>query len=756
MFSGNEKRWSKLALLLVFSVTVVCCFRIYKLDFNYDFESFFPTNDPDLAFYDHHRKLFESDNDFLLIAIQNDKGIFKETFLQNLHSCTQEIKELSDVTQIQSPTTLARLINGPLGPIEVPYVHFDNPKMYFYDSLSVFREQHLVGTFFSDSLPAVCMFIKHTPYLSKVKSDSLLQQIETIVDDYAFNEVHYAGRVHGQHYYIKKIKKEMIVFMIASFLLVLAFLVWTFRNWRAVIVPLVVVLLSMGWLFGIMAHLETGIDVIATIIPTILFVVGMSDSIHFFTRYFDLIRNNHSVISSVKTTIKEVGKATFLTSLTTAIGFATLTTASIMPVKRFGVLTSSGVFIAFLLTYLIVPSTFILFGKKSLPKRRNVQYQWRKVLNKIFYFIIKRQKAIMIGSIALFVVSVIGLLNVRVDSFLLEDLSKKDEIRQSYSYIEDVFAGARPFELAIYVDSNRGESFLHYEHLKKINEVERYLQSEYGVNALLSVNVLIKNINRLQHGGYLAHYRFPENEREFNKCKKMLMKYGRQLGVKQLISEDGKYLRITGKIKDYGAVKTKEKNKELSQFIEKNVALEAQHKVTGMATLVNKNIEYLIHNLLIGLGFSFLMVSLIMAFIYRSFWMVIISLVPNILPILMISSILGVANIHLNATTSIVFTIAFGIAVDDTIHFLSKLKSDLQKFKSPVYALRNTFLTTGRALIVTTLILSGGFLTLMASGFNSIFKIGLLISLTLIFALVIDLLWLPVLILRWKRGYRGN
>jgi predicted RND superfamily exporter protein len=206
-------------------------------------------------------------------------------------------------------------------------------------------------------------------------------------------------------------------------------------------------------------------------------------------------------------------------------------------------------------------------------------------------------------------------------------------------------------------------------------------------------------------------------------------------------------MRISGLIPDLGNIVVSAKNKELKSFLK---TMESQNlidfKITGTAHLFDKNIRYMSVSLVKGLSISILLIALIMGLVYKSFTILIISVVANIFPLLIVASVMGYFGIELKTSTSIIFTIAFGIAVDDTIHYLGKFKYELNKGKSKVIALKTAYLTTGKAMILTTLILCSGFLLLVFSTFAGTYYMGILMSITLFVALIADLTLLPILI----------
>jgi predicted RND superfamily exporter protein len=285
--------------------------------------------------------------------------------------------------------------------------------------------------------------------------------------------------------------------------------------------------------------------------------------------------------------------------------------------------------------------------------------------------------------------------------------------------------------------------------------VDAYLESEYGVGNLMSPARLVQYANQAKNAGNLNYLHVPESERELKRLVK-LMERGSTGGLAPLdyfIDREKGYVRISGQVADAGRKLYDRKNEELMAWLKSDLSTAPfKAKVTGTAHLIDVNNDALSINMIKGLGIAFLVIAVIVGIMYKSLKMVVISLIPNMLPLLMISAIMGFFGIYLKVSTSIIFTIAFGIAVDDTIHFLSKFRIQLAKGRTWQYALKRTYLSTGKAIVVTTLILCAGFLTLVFSDFLGTFYIGLLISLTLAFAVLSDLFLLPVLIIMAHRS----
>lgn len=744
----QEKKIKIYCILLLIAIAGLTSFFIHragKLEFDYNFENYFPANDNDPEFFFDFREKFGSDNDFVFIAIENCEGIFQKEFLQKVKSLSDSLPALRFVEMVQSPVNFKSPVISEMGLFEIPFLHIENPEQYASDSSRIYKTEWLVNSFFSGDAKALTVVVKNKGMLAKSKSDTLLFVIENLLAEYDFDNYHLAGRIHAQHHFLKKMEREIFLFFFASLALVIILLFITFRSAWGITFPVIAVLTSIAWLFGLMNIAGKSLDLMSSLIPTIIFVVGMSDVIHIISKYLEEIKNGKQKKEAIKTTVKDIGLSTFLTSFTTAVGFLSLVTSGIIPIRQFGLYSSLGVCIAFITAYLVLPPLLLLMKK---PEIKNIPHKsWDKMLHGSFLKIIRYRKPILIVSILLFIISLPGIKNIKVNNFLLEDLSDEDEFKKEYLYFEKKFSGARPFEMGLWLnDSSR--SFFDFDILHQLEKIEIFLKKDYRAGFLISPLTLVKSANQALNGGLISEYRLPESEAQMNEVRKVLKRITGREEMKQVLTEDKRFCRISGKMPDYGGYAIKYKNIALDSFMRKNTDVSLiNYKITGTASLIDKNNELLAENMIYGLLFAILIVALIFGIVYGSVKILIIALLINILPLAMIAGLMGFSGIDLKISTSIVFTIAFGIAVDDTIHFLSRMKLEMRKGKSRIYAMKRAYISTGKALILTTIILSGGFLTLIMSGFASSYYIGLLVSLALVFALAGDMILLPALLM---------
>ena len=724
------KHIAKITLAVIGLLTLFFGYQLTKITFDYDFENFFPKDDEDTAFFTEYRERFSSDNDFVLIGLEAESSIFAENFQKKTQEFIQKLEKLPYTTHVMS------VYNLPGG------FAYENT----LDSSRIFKYRSLTQPFVADDASSLAILLTHDALLSKNKCDTLANELLQLKAQSDFKNIHLAGRCIAQKYYIETSQIELATFLGMGVILLIIILFFTFRTLWGVMIPLIVVMLSMLWTIGIMTLMGEPVNLLLTTLPTIIFVVGVSDVIHIVSRYLDLIRAGEPNLNAIKQAFKEVGLATLLTSITTAVGFLTLLVAKIEPIKDFGLYTAIGVMVAYVLAFTLLPAILILGNP---PNNKAVEFGglfWRKNLSWLLRLVLKRKKATILLSVLFLGISLFGTLNLRVRNVMLEDITDENPLKQSFNFFDENYAGVRPFEMQISV-TDSSKDVLDKAVLLEIEKLEDFLLNKYGVKNIISPVYLVKT----------AHFvsSFSTEEVEFPSSKfklKQIEKSIKEQAPKGFFTGNYRKARLSGRVQDLGNVHFQEKNKLLNAFIQDSISKDViQLKLTGSAELLDKNNRTLSMSLLQGLLLAFGVVILLVGLIYKSFKMAFIALIPNMLPLLMIGAIIAFSGIQIKVSTSIIFTIAFGIAVDDTLHFINKLKIELNKGKPLGLAVRTTFLSAGKAIIITSIILITGFISLIASSFLSTFYVGLLVSLTLLFAVVIDLTLLPLLILRFYR-----
>jgi predicted RND superfamily exporter protein len=731
-------------LAFVLGFSIICGFKITKLDFDYDFEAFFPNEDNELELYNNYRETFEYDNEFVLIALENKSGIFRKDFLKKVDALTKDLAQIEHIKKVTSPTNLKHLSLGGIVPMQSTVLHWNDPELYKDDSTAIYKSGEMVGSFFPKNAKSLTIFIKTDDELSKKKSDTLCERILKVINKQKFDEIHYVGRIFGQRVYLDNIRTEFLYFIGISFALVIFFLWLSFRSLYGIVVPILIVAISAFWTLGIMAILGKPIDIMTTMLPTMVFIAGMSDVVHFFSKYFEELAKGTEKNKIYPLILKEVGFPTFLTLITTVVGFLSLLFSSMKPIRDFGIYTSVGVTIAFILTYTLLPALLYFFTPTKLVSVHGHNNKTNNLMRKGLFWIFRNQKTILVVTSVVLILSAIGITKIRVNNLLLEDLSNKVKIKQDFNFFDKEYSGVRPLEIQINI--RNGKQVWDYDVITELNNIDEFIKKEYGAGFLYSPAAVVRGIYKASIPDASGNTPFP-NKEDYEEIAKELKANKKNKELKRLVASDFKRARITSKIADMGSEKIALHNQALKEFIKTNVRnRDIELKITGAAYLIDRNNEYMVNNMTQGFVFSIIVIAILTYFLHRSWRMVLVFILPNVIPLLIIAGIMGFAGIELKAATSLVFSIAFGIATDDTIHFISRLKIELGYGKSLMYAFKRTYFETGKPILLTTFILMGGFVSLMISDFSSTFYFGFLICITIIIAVLADIFLLPVLL----------
>jgi hypothetical protein len=513
---------------------------------------------------------------------------------------------------------------------------------------------------------------------------------------------------------------------------------------------MVAVLLSLVWILGLMGAMGQHINLISNLMIPIMFVVGTSDVIHLTTKYLNELRAGKSRQEAMSLTLKEIGIAIFLTSVTTAIGFASLLVSKVPPIQSFGLFAAIGVMFTFLISIILLPSALLrlpsgLFLKSEALENNPI---WERMMMRVYLLTARRGRLIawIFGGVLL----LCGLFIFRIptDTYLIEDIGKNDPIRKSMEFFEEKSYGLRPFELGIHV-LPEGKEIMDRDVLLELDRIETWLSEQAKFSPFLSPAALVRETNYLYNYGRDRYRKIPDTQSEINELVGLTQLNAGNGFLRRVVSEDRRMGRISARLPDIGTDAFEVLYQDLDAYIQANCDTSLfSYRPTGHAFLTEHNLIYIRRSLLGGLGIAFVIVGLIMGLLFRSWKMLLVSMIPNVIPLILTGGVMGLFGITLSASTALVFVIAFGIAVDDTIHFLTRYRLEISQGRPVDVAIRNTMLGTGKAMLITSFILMGGFVILVASDFGGTWSTGLFTALTIVFALFADLLLLPIM-LRW-------
>ncbi len=728
---------SKWGVWLGLLLTIVALFFLPQLRIAYEFNDMLSKNSETSKILEAFQADFESTESVIQIAFVQESGIFDYDFLSRYHRVYNEVKEGPHIKQVVGLTTVTENVRTGRMVTKVPWLHWEHAELYRGDSVRIFTQSPLVGIFLAEDAQSVILRLVPKDGLTKTEADAMVSDLYAIVAAQNFDAVHYAGRLIGQHYIVEKMEGEVVKFGIVAFFLLCVFLWLTFRSAFGLWVPVAIVVITLIWTLGILTGVGKSLGLLTNIMPTIVLVVGISDVIHLLSGFLDLRRNGYSRKAAVYLAFRRIGWATLLTSVTTAIGFITLLTAPIPALNEFGVFTALGVVLALIVTFLFVPGLLLFPKRVPIESKVSADGFWHKPLNALFYWTLRCRKALVYIPLLLLPVLFVGLSQLKVDNYFLDDLPKGDAHRADFEFFESKYGGIRLVDF--YAKTKSGTTVMKTEVLEELQRLDSLLITTFGVNKILSLPTLVTQYHHEQEKLNTISHNVEHSITVPNSVLQSRV-------FRTVINESQNAVRSTLEIPDIGGAKMLLLEEDLKQIFEQEFQW-LDIAITGFGHEVDVSNREVVAQMVLGLLLAFLLVGLLMGGLFRSIQMVVIAIVVNLLPLAIIAAIMGYTGIDLKITTAIVFTIIFGIAVDDTIHYLAKFKSLLQQGYSPAIALRRTSVATGKALVITTMVLLGGFVTLTFSGFTSIFYIGLLVSMALVFALAIDLTLLPVFLM---------
>ncbi|TVZ53025.1 efflux RND transporter permease subunit [Dokdonia sp. Hel_I_53] len=748
-------------LLLITGITVFLGFQWQHMRFTYTEANLLPDDHEVNLEYNAFLDKFGEEGNLVVLGIQND-SLFTPKMLSAWNALSSQIAESPAVTLTLSLEDLKVLKK-----MEDPQ-RFDLEPFMSNRTLTAQIAKNYKEKLFND-LPFYrdLIYNKETGtvrsaiYLDKAIINTAARRdfiVEDLVPAIKQFEKKYGIKVRTSGMpYIRTLNAQNIVDEIGLFvgaaLLVTSFIFFFFfRSYRATFISMITVIIGVMWAFGFLGLLGYEITVLTALIPPLIIVIGIPNCIFLINKYQQEYKNHGNQVKALQRVITKVGNATLMTNITTASGFATFILTESSLLKEFGVVASINIIAIFLLCLLIIP---IIYSYMSPPKDKHLKHlgkNWMEgFVNWMEKMVRNRRIAIYITSVFLLALSIIGIYQIRVSGSLIEDMPKKTGFYKDIKFFEEEFDGIMPLEILI--DTKRKQGVMKLSTLKRMDELSITIEEQPELSAPISIVNLVKYAKQAYFNGNPKYYQLPtSNERNF------ILPYAKSFNNEKnlmgaYVDSTGQYARITTFMKDVGTDKMERAEENIQLKIDKLFPKDRYDvTMTGKALVFQKGTDYLVMNLVISLSLAILLIALFMAWMFKSLRMIIVSLVPNLLPLLVTAGMMGFIGVPIKPSTILVFSIAFGISVDDTIHFLAKYRQELKankwKIKKSVYgALRET----GVSMFYTSIVLFFGFSVFMISSFGGTVALGGLVSATLLFAMLANLLLLPSLLLSLEK-----
>lgn len=566
-------------------------------------------------------------------------------------------------------------------------------------------------------------------------------------------------RVSGMPYIrtlnAKSITDEISLFIGASLLVTSLIFFFFFRSFRATLISITIVVIGVMWTFGLLGLFHYEITVLTALVPSLVIVIGIPNCIFLTNKYQQEYSAHGNKARALQRVITKVGTATLMTNLTTAAGFATFIITNSELLKEFGIISSLSIISLFFLCLIVIP---IYYSYQPVPKAKHLEHLSRNYTKVFMNWIEKtvkyNRRYVYVVAIFLFLVSSIGAFKIKTSGSLIEDMPKNTGFYKDILFFENEFEGIMPLEIT--VDTKRKKGVMKLSTLRKMDDFQETIEEIPELSKPISILNLVKYSKQAYYNGNPEYYELPTSQEQsfILSYAKNATKNSKDNLMKSYVDSTGQVARITTFMRDIGTgnmakIETKlwEKANKIFPKDRYNVVM------TGKALVFEKGTKYLLDNLVSSLLFAVFLISLLMIFMFRSFKMVVISLIPNLLPLMITAGLMGYFGIPLKPSTILVFSIAFGLSVDDTIHFLAQYRQELTrnnwKIKKSVFA---TLKEAGISMFYTSVVLFAGFSVFMLSDFGGTIALGGLVAITLAFGMLSNLMLLPCLVLTLNKS----
>ena len=768
----NSKGWDIFArlilrnriffLVFIFISTLLLSTQWKNLKFSYSEANLMPKDHPFNLAYDNFVDIFGEEGNLLIIAV-NDSSLFKKNNFNSWIELSQSFKNKKEV-------------NNVIHVGNIPVISKDKIKKEFtVDSIlnNSFKSDYKVEEFknilFQDfPFYENILFNKKSEtiqtaiYLDK-KVVNNIERIEFINEDFIplieefEKETNLDVKISGMPYIrtmnAQNIMDEIGKFVVIAIIVTIFIFFFFFRSYRATLITFSVVVTGVMWALGILGFLEFEITVLTALIPPLIIVIGVPNCIFLINKYQHEVKKHGNQARSLQRVISKIGNATLMTNITTACGFATFILTDSQILKEFGTVASINIMVIFILSILLIP---IIYSFLPLPKKKHLNHLNNDWLNTFVGFLSntvkKKRILVFIISILCLCISIIGINKIEISGNLIEDMPKKSGFVKDIKFFEKEFKGILPLEIMI--DSRRKNGMIRLGNIKRMNDFHEHILRIPELSSPISIVNLSKFIKQSFYNGNPKYFQLPSSQ-ENTFISTYVKNSNLNIGENNsYINENGQIARITTMIGEIDTERMEGIEASLIKGIELYFPSERfDVTLTGKTLGYLKGTKFLIKNLLISLFLAILLISLMITYLFRSYKMVIISLIPNILPLLFTAGVMGFFNIPIKPSTILVFSIAFGISVDDTIHFLVKYRQELiannWKIRKSVFA---SLRETGISMFYTSIVLFFGFSVFMTSSYGGTIALGGLVSTTLLFAMLANLVLLPSLLISLEKS----
>lgn len=757
-------------LVVLLLSTIAMGYLASKVKMSYEFTNAIPTDNPKYQAYQKFKAMFGEDGTMLAIGFDKD-NVFRPDFLQRMITWEASLKRIDGVENVLGITSAVNIIKQETDsssklvsrPIFTKEILSSNPDTAIQEFLNLpFYKNLLYNPETSSYLTAV--------YINKDKLKSearvgIVKEIQQVTDAFAQQqkiEVHYSGLPLIRTLFAESVKFEMNLILLVSILLTAVILYLFFRSFTAVFFSLNVVLAGVVWALGLLVLFGYKITLLSALIAPLIVVIGIPNCIYFLNKYhtqYNIYKDREKALLEM---VSRMGIVTLFTNLTAAIGFGVFYFTKSQILKEFGLVSGISIIVIFFISLFAIPA---IFSFLAAPKEKHTKYLENKYLTQLLlkfeYWVLEHRRFIYSFWIVLLALAAVGMYRLKSVGHIVDDLPKKNTIYSDLKYFESRFKGVMPLEIVI--DCKKKQGAVSLPTLKKLDELTQVLSLQPEIAKPLSMVEAVKFARQAYYDGDSTSYGVPNSfdvafllpylRMKADPSKSQMSKL-----VSSFTDSSKRFARLSVSMMDVGSVRLPQildtiNKQALEIFDTSKYSIE----YTGTSVVFLEGSKFIIKSLTDSLLLALVMIVFCMAFLFRSWRIVLISIVTNVIPLAITAGVMGLFNIPLKPSTVLVFSIALGIAIDVTIRFLVNYKQDLPVYNYQIKeTVQATIKETGISIIYTSLILAGGFIVFLVSQFDGTKALGFLTALTLLLAMITNLTLLPALLVWFDRPGKAD
>ncbi|MFM8349406.1 MAG: efflux RND transporter permease subunit [Bacteroidota bacterium] len=765
-----------LLLAVILVITAFMGYHASRVEMSYDFNQTVPPEDPDMVFLKNFRKQFGEDGNVIAIGMK-DSALFTLANFNRFELFCNKARQVDGVNEVLSLPRVRILVKDtaqdrfrldPLFPESVT-------SQQSLDSLmEVFRGQRFyAGQLVNDRNGAAMMLVSvQREFITSAKrvglTNSLLTLGEEFTKDTGIN-LHFAGLPFIRTQVAEQVRKELSFFLYLSALVTGIIMLLFFRSIRAVLFSLFMIGIVVVWTLGSLALFGFRITMLSGLIPPVIVTIGITNAIYLLNKYHVEFSRHANKMEAIRVVVQKMGLATFLTNLTVAIGFLTLLATDIPVLREFGIVAGLNIIVLFVVSLVMIPGILTWMPEPSAKHLKHLNFKrLASFVKSIGSLVSYDRKAIYVSSIVLAVLSTIGMLQLNSVSFMVDDIPEESQIKRDLRFFEENFSGIMPLELVVELQTKRRRPLLD---VKSIQAIDRFESSLDSVNVLSRPISLISFIKASKQGFYNNNpdrYDLPSRQEAGFIMRYMKGQSDNSGLFRSFVDSTFSKMRISMQMADIGSDRMdslirnfiQPRSEQLVAELKENLKSEtdsASVGITGSSKIFIKGNSFLINNLTESLVLACILITLSMAFLFANVRMILISLIPNLLALMITAGLMGYFGIPLKASTALIFSITFGISVDNSIRFLAKYRQELlaNGYFVP-RAVAESIHETGKSIVYTSVVLFAGFIIFAFSDFGGTVALGLLTSTTLVISMFTNLILLPALILTFDNPAKGE